>query len=163
MPIIRRVTSLELIFFYEGLVREKKKEFASAGRFGKAFQKKKEIFKKLIDILSDKDIPPKEFILAQFETKGYRPYPSQLLTKKAFQRWREWRDTYIAKELHRVQESYLERLKAIGYSEEEALTLDMFCYYFRRLKLKKVSKAWDMYADREIEITPGLKRLLEKE
>lgn len=162
MSIVRRITSLELIHFYEGLIREKKKEFASAGRFGKTFQKKKVLFKKLIDTLNDKDIPPKEFILAQFETKGYRPYPSQLLTDKAFQRWREWRSTYIAKELHRVQEAYLERLKSIGYTVEEALALDMFYYYFRRLYLKKVPRAWDMYADVEIERTPGLKTFLER-
>ncbi len=162
MSIVRRITSLELIHFYEGLVREKKKEFASAGRFGKAFQKKKEIFKKLIDTLGDRDIPPKEFILAQFETKGYRPYPSQLLTEKAFQRWEEWRRTYIAREIHRVQENYLERLKSIGYSVEEALALDMFYYYFRRLHLKRVPKAWHMYADVEIERTPGLKTFLKR-
>ncbi len=162
MSTIRKTTSLELIHFYEGLVQEKKKEFATAGRFGKAFQRKKKTFKKLIDELNDRDIPPKEFILAQFETKGYRPYPSQLLTDKAFQRWKSWRITYAAKELHEVQETYLKNLKNIGYSIEEALTLDIFLYYFRRLYLKEVPKVWNMHADREIERIPGLKEFLKR-
>ncbi len=156
------ITSLELIHFYESLVREKRNEFAVAGRFSKAFQQKKKIFKKLIAILNNKKIPPKEFILIQFKLKGHRPYPTQLLSEKAFERWEDWKKQHDVKQMHRTQERYLQDLCRIGYTIEEALSLDVFYYYFRRLYLKDIPEAWHMYADREIERLSGLKEFLER-
>lgn len=162
MGIVRQTTSLELLHYYESLVREKRKGYSNTNRFSEAFQNKKRIFKKLIDSLEDQGIPPKEFVLAQFKGKGYRPYPTQLLSDKAFQRWRAWKFAYDIVSLHRIQEEYLRRLKVMGYSIEEALALDIFYYYFRMLKLKDVPKVWAMYAFREVEMIPGLKEFLEK-
>ncbi len=156
------ITSLELIHFYESLVREKRNEFAVAGRLGKAFQQKKKIFKKLIGILDNKKIPPKEFILIQFKLKGHRPYPAQLLSEKAFDRWEDWKKQCDVEQIHRTQEKYLKDLTRIGYTVEEALSLDVFYYYFRRLHLKDIPEEWHMYADREIERLSGLKEFLER-
>lgn len=162
MAITRSITSLELIHYYESLVKEKRNEYATTNRFSKAFKQKKKIFKRLIDLLDDQNIPPKEFILIQFKMKGYRPYPAQLLSKEAFQRWKSWNNTRDIKGLHEIQEGYLKKLKSIGYTVEEALTLDIFFYYFRRIHLKEVSRACNMFADREVERMPGLKEFLEE-
>ncbi len=162
MGVVRETTSLELLHYYESLVREKRKGYSNTNRNSKAFQNKKKIFKRLIDRLDDQDISPKEFVLAQFKGKGYRPYPTQLLSDKAFQRWHVWKSTFDIITLHRTQEEYLKRLKGMGYSTEEALALDIFYYYFRMLKLKDVPKVWKMFAAREIEALPGLKKFLER-
>ncbi len=162
MGVVRETTSLELLHYYESLVREKRKGYSNTNRHSKAFQNKKKIFKKLIDLLDDQDIPPKEFVLAQFKGKGYRPYPTQLLSDKAFQRYRAWKFAYDIACLHRIQEGYLKQLEGMGYSTEEALALDIFYYYFRVRKLKEVPKVWTMYAFREIEMIPGLKEFIDR-
>ncbi len=152
------MTTLELILLYEELVREYHMPFYKLNRMGKTFAKHKETFKKLKRILTNLDISPQEFMVAQFINKGNRPYPTQLTSKYALAIFRNYQDTNFAEALHKVQENYLKRLLSIGYTTQEALELDIFYYYFRCIKIKNSPVLWKSKASQEIKKIPGLKK-----
>ena len=109
--------------------------------------------------LKKKDISPDDFIRIQFSAKGYKPYPNQLLSKVAMQRYLDHISCITSEEINRTQESYLRELCEDGYTLEEALQFDIFYYYFRCSKLKDYPKNWLFLAQKEIEKTPELKNI----
>jgi hypothetical protein len=147
---------------YENLVRIKTKQYVQSTRFTKNFQRNKAIFKKLIDLLDNKEIPPREFIYAQMNLKGHRLYPNQLLSQKSMERWDIWKHSRDIGESYQMQKEYFDGYKELGYTTEEALAFDVFDYYFRALYLKKIPRLWKLYVSQELETKTGLKEFLER-
>ncbi len=152
------VNANELINLYEHLVRDNYNPHYKLNRSGKVFLKHRKTFKKLKEILSNLDIPPREFLIYQFQCKGTRPYPNQLISQVAIDRWKSKKLQYHVEEIHHIQEKYLEDLMNSGFSLEDALKLDIFYYYFRCLKLENCPKKWELLAKREVEKFPELKK-----
>jgi hypothetical protein len=153
------MNTLDLINLYERLVREKHSRFYKISRRGDAYVKHRKTFSKLNEKLKKKDISPDDFIRIQFSAKGYKPYPNQLLSKVAMQRYLDHISCITSEEINRTQESYLRELCEDGYTLEEALQFDIFYYYFRCSKLKDYPKNWLFLAQKEIEKTPELKNI----
>jgi hypothetical protein len=150
------VTSLEMMHLYEGLVR------ASYIKFYKISKNSKRVFKRLKIKLEEKEIDPEDFIRVQFQFRGNRPFPNQLISKFSLDRYETYNDLRDVKGLHYQQETYLERFIDNGYTVEEALSIPIFYYYFRCMIVDDYPSEWDTRVRREIENTPSLKILIEE-
>jgi|GEM_PF-2093483 hypothetical protein len=152
--------ALDLLILYEEMVRKYHIPAYSIRRSGKSFINFKKIFKKLNKILNSLDIPPYEYMLSQFEERGNRPYPSQLISKEAINRFKNYSNLVDIEGLHKTQENYLNSFLENGYTLEEALGIDIFYYYFRCMKLKNYPKEWNTKVLQEVKRIPKLKNVI---
>ncbi len=141
---------------YEELVR---KDYL---KFYRVSKNSKRVFKRLKNKLELKEIDPEDFIRVQFQCKGNRPYPNQLVSKFAFERYHIYDDLRDAKALHHQQEVYLDIFIENGYTLEEALAIPIFFYYFRCMLIKDHPKEWDLLVEKEIRNIPSLEELIKE-
>ncbi len=154
------MTALEMVHLYETLVRENFSKTYRIHRQSKYMQLHKNTFKRLKAVLDVDEIPIEDFMRVQFMNKGYRPYPNQMMGKDAMHRWEEHKRTENIVEMHKMQEKYLAQFVKQGYTVEEALSFDMFHYYFRCMTIKDHPKIWEFYAKKEIEKMPELTKII---
>jgi hypothetical protein len=148
------MTVLEMMQLYEDLVR---KEYIKFYKISKTTRK---TFKSLRTKLEDKKIDPDDFIRVQFQTRGKRMFPSQLLSKGALERYEEYIELQDVLGLHRQQETYLDRFMEIGYTKEEALSIPIFYYYFRCMSMEDYPKEWEHKVEQEIKNIPLIKIIM---
>lgn len=122
--------------------------------------KNRTTFSKLKKILELEEIDADDFLRVQFQCKGTRPFPNQLLSKHAINRYIKYRDLQNVEGLHHQQEVYLETFMENGYTLEESLQIPIFYYYFRCMKVKDHPKEWKIKVDKEIQSIPELKNLI---
>ncbi len=150
------MTSLEMMHLYEELVR---KDYIKWYKVSKKF---KRVFKKLLIKLEEEEIDAEDFIRVQFQCKGNRPFPNQLVSKFAFERYHIYNDLRDAQGLHYQQEVYLDIFLGNGYTLEEALGIPIFYYYFRCMMIEDHPKEWDLKVEIEIRNIPSLKELIKE-
>ncbi len=154
------MTPLEMVHLYEQLVRENGNSTYSIHRRSKYMQLHKDSFKKLKQILDEKDIPIEDFMRVQFMNKGTRPFPNQMNGTVAMTRWKEHKASEDISEIYNQQERYLASYISQDYTIEEALNFDVFYYWFRCLKMKDYPAIWKFYAKKELEKMPDLKKII---
>jgi hypothetical protein len=159
---IKMLKTLDLLILYEEMVRKYHIPQYKISRQSKNFINFKKTFKKLRTILINLDIPPYEYMISQFEERGNRPYPNQLISKQAINRFKNYSNSIDVKGIHEIQESYLKSFIENGYTVEEALGIDIFYYYFRCMKLKNHPKEWNTKVLQEIKRTPKLKNIVKR-
>lgn len=150
------MTSLDMMHLYEDLVR---KDYI---KWYKISKNSKRVFRQLKLKLEAKEIDPDDFIRVQFQCKGNRPFPNQLLSKFAFERYHTYNELRDAEGLHYQQEVYLDIFLGNGYTLEEALSIPIFYYYFRCMLIKDHPKEWDLKVEKEIRNIPSLKELIKE-
>jgi hypothetical protein len=156
------MTTREMLDFYVDLVRKKGQKWYKITHKSKHFQKHKESFMRLKEVLDHKEIPIKDYIQVQFMGKGYRPYPNQLMGEAAFKRWEEYKRTENSKAEYETQERYLKRYIEQDYTLEEALEMPQFTFWFRCMKVKKPKASWKFYSKKELDKSPGLRDLIKR-
>jgi len=158
------MTVLEMLHFYEELVREHEpsSKYFRYKIGSNNFNQAKNAFKRLKIMLNDHNIQPKDFIRSQFYFRGGKLYPNYLPTKTALNKYKRRGIKDIMKGYHQQQVEYLESLIEVGYSREEALSFDVFNYYFRYLNADYFPKKWFPKVKREIKIIPGLEQFLKE-
>jgi hypothetical protein len=125
-------------------------------------KKHKATFIELKKVLDAKEIPIRDYMVVQFMNKGHRLYPNQMKGKAAMDRWEEHKRVENVREVFEQQERYLASYLKQGYTLEEALSFDVFFYWFRCIKMKGYPEIWKFYAKKELEKIPGLNKILKR-
>jgi hypothetical protein len=151
-----------MIQLYEELVRKNYMHYYTLNSRSKNYPANRKAFVKLKALLETKEIDAEDFLRVQFQTKGQRPFPNQLYSKAAIDRYKRYEATRDARGLHQQQITYLKMFNGIGYTTEEALSFHCFYYYFRCLYIKDHPKEWKLKAKQEIDVIPELKDIIER-
>jgi hypothetical protein len=155
-------TLIEIIQLYEELVRKNYITHYTLNSRSKNYPANRKAFVKLKSILESKNIDAEDFLRVQFQTKGQRPFPNQLHSKAAIDRYITYDTTRDVEGLHIQQETYLKMFVGIGYTVEEALQFHCFYYYFRCMYIKDHPKEWKLKAKQEIDVIPELKKIIKE-
>lgn len=156
------ITSLEMVDLYVNLTREYHGCVITMRHSSSYMKKYKKVFVDLKKVLDEKGIPIKDYMVVQFMSKGHRIYPNQLKGKAAMDRWEEYKRVENIREIFEQQERYLNSYLKQDYTLEEALSFDVFFYWFRCIKMKDCPRIWKFYAKRELRKIPGLDKILKK-
>jgi len=155
------MTAIEMLHFYEELVKTHtgNKYFQYKPRTTR-YLNVLDFFKKLKSILKQHNIDPEEFLRSQFFVKGRQPYPNTLYSKSAIDRYKRLGSKDSMQSYHNMQVEYLKSFLEIGYTKEEALSFDIFNYYFVYMYADYFPSKWIPKIKREMDIIPGLRQFL---
>jgi hypothetical protein len=127
-------------------------------------KKYKAVFVDLKKVLDAKEISIRDYMVVQFMSKGRRIYPNQMKGKAAMLRWEEHKRVENVRGVFEQQERYLASYLRQDYTLEEALSFDVFFYWFRCIKMEgyQYPRIWKFYAKKELEKIPGLSKILKR-